>query len=76
MKPLVVIGIVLALIGVVALTYPAFTTTETKNVANVGPVQINKNEEQTHVIPPIASGIVLALGIGLIAGGLLQRPNG
>jgi uncharacterized membrane protein HdeD (DUF308 family) len=75
MRPLVVIGLFLAIVGLVALTYPAFTTNETKNVANIGPIHVQKNEEQTHVIPPLASGAILALGVALLAGGLLTKPR-
>ena len=75
MRPLVIIGLFLTIMGLVALAYPAFTTEQTKDVANVGPIHVQKNEEQTHVIPPLASGAVLALGVAMVAGGLLTSPR-
>jgi len=73
MKPLVLLGVVLALIGLIALTYPSFTTNQTKDVAKVGPLHLQENEQQEHFVPPLLSGGVLALGVLLVAGGLLRR---
>ena len=73
MKPLVIIGMFLAIFGLVALAYPSFTTQQNKEVANVGPLHLQENEKETHFIPPLASGAVLAVGVALLAGGLLSK---
>ena len=65
-------GAVLAIVGLILLAYPFFTTQQTKDVANVGPVHVQENEQQTHMIPPILSGGVLAVGVVLLAGGLMK----
>ncbi len=75
MKPLVLVGVVLALVGLVLLAYPAFTTHQTKDVADVGPLHLQTNEEKTHFIPPILSGGILAIGVLLAAGGMVSRRN-
>jgi hypothetical protein len=72
MKSLIPLGAVLAIVGLILLAYPFFTTEQTKDVANVGPVHIQENEQQTHMIPPILSGGVLAIGVVLLAGGLMK----
>jgi hypothetical protein len=72
MKSLIPLGAVLAIVGLILLAYPFFTTQQTKEVANVGPVHIQENEQQTHMIPPILSGGVLAIGVVLLAGGLMK----
>ena len=72
MKPLIPLGAVLAVIGLIMLAYPFFVTQQTKDVANVGPLHVQENEQQTHMIPPILSGGVLAVGVVLLAGGLMN----
>jgi hypothetical protein len=73
MKSLIPFGAVLAIVGLILLTYPFFTTQQTKDVANVGPLHLQENEQQTHMVPPILSGGVLAIGVVLLAGGLMKR---
>lgn len=72
MKSLIPLGAILAVIGFILLAYPFFTTQQTKEVAHVGPLHVQENEEQTHMVPPILSGGVLAIGVVLLAGGLLK----
>ena len=73
MKSLIPFGAVLAIVGLILLAYPFFTTQQTKDVANVGPLHLQENEQQTHMVPPILSGGVLAIGVVLLAGGLMKR---
>jgi hypothetical protein len=72
MKSLIPLGAVLAIVGLILLAYPFFTTQQTKDVANVGPLHLQENEQQTHMVPPILSGGVLAIGVVLLAGGLMK----
>lgn len=73
MRQLVPLGAVVAIIGLLLLAYPFFTTQQTKEVAHVGPLHVEENEQQTHMIPPILSGGILAVGVVLLAGGLVSR---
>ena len=72
MKQLIPLGAILAIVGFILLAYPFFTTQQTKEVAHVGPLHVEENEQQTHMVPPILSGGVLAIGVVLLAGGLLK----
>ncbi len=72
MKSLIPLGAVLAIVGLILLAYPFFTTQQTKDVANVGSLHLQENEQQTHMVPPILSGGVLAIGVVLLAGGLMK----
>ena len=72
MKQLVPLGAILAVIGLILLAYPYFTTQQTKEVAHVGPIHVDENEQTTHMVPPILSGGVLAVGVVLLAGGLMK----
>ena len=66
MKPLLIIGTLLALAGIVTLVFPAFWTRDTKRVAQIGDVTIQHKENVLHVIPPGASVGAIVLGAGLI----------
>ncbi len=72
MKSLIPLGAVLAIVGLILLAYPFFTTQQTKDVANVGSLHLQENQQQTHMVPPILSGGVLAIGVVLLAGGLMK----
>jgi hypothetical protein len=73
MKPIVMIGAILALLGLIAIASPVFTTNETKNVVTLGDLKIQANEPTSHSIPPILSGASLIVGLVLVAGGLYQK---
>lgn len=70
---LVVIGAVLALLGIIGFATPVFTTRETKEVARVGDLKLQTTEAREHVIPRVISGGALVIGIVLIGAGLYQR---
>jgi hypothetical protein len=62
-------GIILIVIGVIALAYQGFSYTMTKKDAQIGPVAIQHDETHTVPIPPIVGGVcivggVIALGMG------------
>jgi hypothetical protein len=73
MKSIVWLGALLALLGILGLTIPAFTTSQTKDVVNVGGLKIQSTEQSTHVVPQALSVGVLVLGVVLIGVGLYQR---
>lgn len=72
MKPIVMIGAILALLGLLAIASPVFTTNQTKNVVTLGDLKIQANEPTSHAIPPILSGASLIVGLVLVAGDLYQ----
>ena len=60
MKPL---GIILLVIGVLALAYQGFTYTTHKNVLDIGPIEATKEERHSVPIPPILGALALIGGI-------------
>jgi hypothetical protein len=62
-----VIGIVLIILGILALGYQGFTYVTQEKVADVGPVQVTTERERTVWIPPIVGGAALIAGIALVA---------
>jgi hypothetical protein len=73
MKGIVLIGAVLALLGLVGLAIPVFTTTQTKDVAKLGDLKIQANEETSHVVPPILAGGALVIGLVLVGAGYMKN---
>jgi uncharacterized membrane protein HdeD (DUF308 family) len=73
MRGILILGVVLAILGLIGLAIPVFTTTQTKEVAKLGDVQIQSREQSSHTIPPLLSGGVLVLGIVLIGAGTWSR---
>ncbi len=59
------IGIVLVIIGIVALIYSGFNFTTKEKVVDVGPIEINKEKKHAINWPPI-TGVVLLLGGALL----------
>jgi hypothetical protein len=73
MKSIVWFGAILALLGIVGLAVPVFTTSETKNVAKFGDVKIQSTEQSTHVVPQVLSAGALVLGVILIGAGAYAK---
>jgi uncharacterized membrane protein YidH (DUF202 family) len=69
MKPAGVIGIILIVIGVVALAYGGFTYTKREKIIDAGPLQVSADREKTIPLPPILGGACLVGGIVLVLAG-------
>ena len=66
MKPAAIIGIILILVGVVALAYGGFSYTKREKVIDAGPLQVSADREKTVPFPPLLGGLCLAGGIVLV----------
>jgi hypothetical protein len=73
MKSISWFGALLALLGILGLAIPAFTTSQTKDIAKVGDLKIQSTEHSTHVIPQALSVGAIALGIILIGAGVYGK---
>jgi hypothetical protein len=73
MNGLVTGGAALAVLGLIGLAIPIFTTQETKEVAKIGDLKLQTTENTSHIVPPLLSEGALALGIVLIGAGLYMR---
>ncbi len=69
MKTASMLGIVLIVLGVIALAYQGITYTTQKKVLDVGPIHATKDEHKTIPVPPIVGGLALVGGIALLVGG-------
>lgn len=69
MKPAGIIGILLIIIGIVALAYGGFSYTKREKVIDAGPLQVSADKEHTVPLPPILGGLCLVGGVVLVIAG-------
>jgi hypothetical protein len=73
MKPIAWLGMLLIVLGALALAYQGFTYTHREKVLDVGPIHATA-EKQDHVsIPPILGALTLAGGIALLVFGTRKK---
>ena len=69
MKPAGIIGIILIVIGIVALAYGGFSYTKREKVIDAGPLQVSADRQKTVPLPPLLGGLCLVGGIVLVVVG-------
>ena len=62
-------GIVLIVLGVLALAYQGFTYTTRETVIDIGPLKATAEREKTFPLPPIIGIVAIAGGVALMFGG-------
>ncbi len=72
MKPVTLVGVVLIILGVVALAYQGITYTTREKVVDLGPLKITKDKEKTVFLPPILGALALVGGVVLVVVGSRQ----
>ena len=66
MKGLAVVGIVLIILGIVALAYQGITYTTREKVVDLGPLKATVEKEKTIPLPPVLGGLANAAGVFLV----------
>ena len=69
MKPYTLTGIILIIIGVIALAYQGITYTTRERVVDVGPIHMTAEKTRKIPLSPVAGAIALVGGIALLAMG-------
>ena len=69
MKPAVIVGILLIIVGVIALAYQGITYSTKKEVIDIGPIEASTETKKTIPLPPILGISALAGGIVLVVAG-------
>jgi len=72
MKPAGIVGVILIVIGIIALAYGGFTYTKREKVVFFFPIQATAEKQHTVPFPPILGGICLVGGILLLVVGSRQ----
>jgi hypothetical protein len=68
MRPLAMLGIVLIVLGAVALAYQGITYTTNEKVVDLGPLKVEAKKEKTIPLPPVLGGVAIVVGLVLLIG--------
>lgn len=69
MKPIMLLGVALIVIGVLALAYQGITYTTREKVIDLGPLKASVDKQKTIPLPPIVGAVALAAGVILLVVG-------
>jgi hypothetical protein len=72
-KSTTIAGIVLIVLGLLALAYQGFTYTRRETVIDVGPIHATADKKETVPIPPIVGALAVAGGIALVFAGSKRK---
>ena len=73
MKPITMIGIVLLILGVLALAYQGINYTHEEKVVDIGPIHATADRHERIPLPPIVGGLAMVGGIALLVVGARQK---
>jgi uncharacterized membrane protein len=73
MKPIMLIGIVLIVLGVVAFAYQGITYTSREKLIDIGPIHATADTKKTIPLSPILGGVALVGGIVLVISGIKAK---
>lgn len=69
MRPVVLVGIVLIIVGLVGLSVQAITYRTKERVVDLGPLKVEATKEKTVSLPPVVGGVAVAAGVVLVSVG-------
>lgn len=64
-----IIGVILLVVGVLALGYGGIAWTTREKVIDAGPIQVSKDKTQSLPLPPVVGLVCLVAGGLILAGG-------
>lgn len=74
MKPTSLAGILLIVLGALALAYQGINYTRHEKVLDVGPIHATKDTQEHIPVPPLVGGLALVAGVALLVAG--AKNNG
>jgi len=66
MKLKLILGLVLAVLGIATLIHPGIPYTKKKEIMQMGPLRAEVETQEEYQVPPIAAGLTLAAGVALL----------
>jgi uncharacterized membrane protein YidH (DUF202 family) len=68
-KPAVVVGVLLIILGIAGLAFGGFSFTHKEKVLDLGPIEASADKKESLPIPPILGALVIVGGVVLLATG-------
>jgi len=66
MKPMAIAGVLLLVLGVLALAYQGITYTSRETVVDIGPIQATAERQKTLPLPPVVGAAAVVGGVLLL----------
>jgi hypothetical protein len=68
-----IVGLLLIVIGVVALALGGISYTKKEKVVDIGPIEATAETRETIPLPPVLGGLALVGGVALLIAGSRRR---
>jgi hypothetical protein len=68
-----IVGVLLIVVGVIALAYGGITYTRREKVIDIGPIEATTERRETIPLPPVLGALALVGGIALMIAGSRKR---
>ena len=73
MKPIILIGIVLVVLGALALAFQGINYTRQEKVLDIGPIHATAEKHERIPLPPVIGGLALVGGVVFLVVGAKQK---
>jgi hypothetical protein len=73
MRPVALVGLVLIVLGLVALVYQGVTYTSRETVIDIGPLHATADRQKTLTLPPVLGAAAVAGGVVLLIAGVRKH---
>jgi drug/metabolite transporter (DMT)-like permease len=67
MKPAVIVGILLIIVGIAGLAFGGFSFTHKEKVLDIGPIEAHADKKESLPVPPILGALAIVGGAVLLA---------
>jgi uncharacterized membrane protein len=72
-KPILTVGVLLIVLGVVALAYQGFTYKTRETVLDIGPLHATAEKQHNVPLPPVLGIVAVVAGVVMVIAGGRQR---
>ncbi|HJY86089.1 MAG TPA: hypothetical protein VKE24_04555 [Candidatus Acidoferrales bacterium] len=73
MKATAILGVILIVLGILALAYKGIPTRTERDVVRVGPMETTIETRKVIEVPPLVAGLGIAGGVVLVVVGLRKK---
>ena len=69
MRPALIVGVLLIIVGIAGLAFGGFSFTRKEKVLDVGPIEASADKKESLPVPPILGALAIVGGVVLLASG-------